>query len=206
MKRSIIAVLLIFGCIAALFIACPADQDDNPDRGDGAETLTFSVSTESGAKYFSLTTGEEVSGEAIKSKAWDIGFQRSRLIYTNSGDTAAEFESGGQGEVWYTEQFVFDDVTSKDDAVTDDTSLLKGYTTDVKRWIKSMTTDNVCVNVMGYVGYANETENGAGGTLGTALADFQYPSRPRPLGASWVCPHILVGPGPLGLVRCAPTR
>jgi hypothetical protein len=51
------------------------------------------------------------------------------------------------------------------------TGLLTGYTTDVTRWIKSMTTDEVCVNVMGY---ANETQTGAGETREEAPADFQY--------------------------------
>ena len=168
MKYSTISFLLIVGC--TLFFACPADSD----RSDGEGNLTISVSTGSGPKYFSLTTGEEITGDNIKTTAWDIGFQRSRLIYTNSGATAAKLDSHGQGAVWYTEQFVFDDVTSPDDAVTNDTTLLKGYTTDVSRWIKSMTIDEVCVNVIGYVGYENETQNGAGDSRETPLASFQY--------------------------------
>ncbi|MDR0722970.1 MAG: HmuY family protein [Treponema sp.] len=171
MKRSIISFLLVFGCTAVLFLSCPTDSEHHQD-GEG--TLTFTVSTGSGPKYFSLATGEEISGDNIKTNTWDIGFQRSRLIYTNSGATAAKLGSGGQGGVWYTEKFVFDDVSSPDDGVTNDSTLLAGYTTDVSRWIRSMSLDEVCVNVIGYVGYANETETGAGETRENPLAGFQY--------------------------------
>jgi hypothetical protein len=157
-----------------LFLACSTDDQAG---NDGEGTLTFSVSVDSGPQYFSLTTGELVTGDGIKSNRWDIGFQRSRLIYTNSGDTALKLGSEGQGEVWYTEKFAFDEVTSKDDAVTNDITLLSGYTTDVKRWIKSMTTDEVCVNVIGYVGYENENESGSGDDVTKPLAGFQYNKR-----------------------------
>jgi hypothetical protein len=169
------SVLLVVGCVAALFLSCPADSDNSDPSGGEEKTLTFSVSTESGTKYFSLTTGEEVTGTAgIASPAWDIGFQRSRLIYTNSGATASDLDSGGQGGVWYTDKTTFEEVTSKDDAVKNDTTLLKDYTTDVKKWIKSMTTDEVKVNVIGYVGYENENTSGAGDTQESALAGFKY--------------------------------
>jgi hypothetical protein len=154
-----------------LFLTCSPDSDNQDEDGDG--TIKISVSTDSGPRYYSLTTGEAVTEDEINSTKWDIGFQRSRLIYTNSGDTAAKLDSGGQGGVWYTEKFAFDEVT-QDDAVTDDTTLLNRYTTDVKRWIRSMTTDEVCVNVIGYVGYENETENGAGDNVEKPLASFQY--------------------------------
>ncbi|MDR1302261.1 MAG: HmuY family protein [Treponema sp.] len=171
MKRSIISFLLVFGCTAMLLLACSPDSDNQDTGGEG--TITFSVSTDSGPLYYSLTTGEPVTGDEIKSTKWDIGFQRSRLIYTNSGDTATKLGSGGQGGVWYTEKFAFDEVT-QDDAVTDDATLLNRYTTDVKRWIRSMSLEEVCVNVIGYVGYGNETETGAGDDDQKPLASFQY--------------------------------
>ncbi|MDR2606812.1 MAG: hypothetical protein LBC57_00345, partial [Treponema sp.] len=40
-----------------------------------------------GPVYYSLRTGQRVADAA--SREWDIGFERPRLIYTNSGETAA---------------------------------------------------------------------------------------------------------------------
>jgi hypothetical protein len=174
MKRSIISFLLPFVCAAALFLSCPTDSNTNEDTSGNGKTFTVSVSADGGAKYLSLTTGQEALGDLTKSNAWDIGFQRSRRIYTNSGDTAEKLGSGGQGEVWYTDKLVFDEVTGKDDAVTDDTSLLSGYTTDVRRWVRSMSTDEFCLNVIGFVGYENETQSGAGDTITNPLSNFQY--------------------------------
>jgi hypothetical protein len=71
-------------------------------------------------------------------------------------------------------KFVFDEVSSPDDAVTNDPTVLKGYTTDVSRWIQSMSLDEVRINVIGYVGYANEAENGSGESREPPLASFQY--------------------------------
>ncbi|MDR2397489.1 MAG: HmuY family protein, partial [Spirochaetaceae bacterium] len=173
MKPNFRSFLLILGCIALLFLSCPTESDSHDEKSSGA-TLTITVSTGSGAKYFSLITGEEIQTNQINTPTWDIGFQRSRLIYTNSGATATKLESHGQGAVWYTEKFVFDEVTSLSDAVTDDPTLLKGYSADVKRWIQSMSLDEVCVNVIGYVGYENEDLPGAGESREKPLKGFQY--------------------------------
>jgi hypothetical protein len=158
---------LVIGAVLTLFIACPSDGGDNEDS-DG---IIVVVSLDSGPKYFSLTTGKEVVGEAVHTDAWDIGFQRSRRVYTNGGDTAAALSSGGVGAVWYTEKFNFDEASFAD-AVTDDTTLLKDYTVDRKRWIYSMSsTDSISLNVIGFVGYSNESEVNS---YETPWKTFQY--------------------------------
>jgi hypothetical protein len=158
---------LVIGAALALFIACSPDGG-GPGDLDG---ITVVVSLGSGPKYFSLTTGQEVTGGAINTTAWDIGFQRSRRVYTNGGDTAAALGSGGVGEVWYTEKFNFDEASFAD-AVTGDTTLLKDNTTDRKRFIYSMSSiDEISLNVIGFVGYSNENETNS---YGNPWKTFQY--------------------------------
>ncbi|MDR3342840.1 MAG: HmuY family protein [Treponema sp.] len=75
--------------------------DDSSDDGGGVNSGQIVVGpiTEGMTKYYSLTTGEELNGADINTGKWDISFTRTRLIQTNSGDTAADLASGGKGGI-----------------------------------------------------------------------------------------------------------
>jgi hypothetical protein len=115
-----------------------------------------------GTVYYSLSTGQQITDPAdIASDTWDIAFMRStnvwRMIMTNSGDTAVDLISSGDGSVWYTEKFDLDDVRMED-KVDPPEGILGLYATDQKRWIDVMGNVRVLnLNVMTFVGYANET-------------------------------------------------
>jgi hypothetical protein len=104
-----------------------------------------------------LSTGEEVTeNSAIASKAWDIGFQRTRTILTNSGDTARALSSGGQGNVRYTNKTVFAEVVQSD-AVTPDIEL-EEYIMDCHRDVTVMSaTSQYTLNVINFPGYQTGT-------------------------------------------------
>jgi hypothetical protein len=145
-------------CAVSLFLGCKTEDDGPNLGGDLQELPAVSLTSAEGVKYFSLSTGEEVTGDDIQSAKWDIAFTRTRLIYTNSGDTAAALESGGKGGVWYTDKGVLAEVSS-DDKVGEDDPILKNYLTDKTRYIKGMGPAAATrVNVMSYVGYDNEAE------------------------------------------------
>jgi hypothetical protein len=159
--RKIFLGFLALLCAAALFLGCPTDpEDEDLNYGGDAKTLPdVSLLTSDGTKYYSLSTGQEVTGADIASDKWDIAFRRTRLILTNSGDTATALESGGKGGVWYTDKTVLSEVSSDDKAGEND-PILKNYITDQKRYTSTgmgAATEQF-LNVMSYVGYRNEAE------------------------------------------------
>jgi hypothetical protein len=166
-KRYLFATLALV--CAGLFLGCPGD-DPGPNLGGEEKELRVSLATADGVKYYSLSTGLEVTGADINSNKWDIAFSRTRLILTNSGATAADLASGGRGGVWYTDKTVLADVADTDKKGEDDT-LLKDYLTDKKVWISGMGgASQMVLNVMTYVGY----ESGDGVSAETPLAGYLY--------------------------------
>jgi hypothetical protein len=163
---------LMLGPIALLFIGA------DPPGGGSGRTRELAIEVSGGASgtgpvYYSLTTGQRVMNPA--SQDWDIGFERPRLIYTNSGETAAALGSGGWGGVWHTEKTDFAGV-SRTDAIRD--ALLYGpYNTDTVRWNKGAMlrpASSRRINVMTFTGYNNEAKND-GKTLSSAFsASFSY--------------------------------
>jgi hypothetical protein len=146
--------------------------------GIGAQTtegreLIVEVSGGTGPVYYSLRTGQQVADPA--SQDWDIGFERPRLIYTNSGETATALGSGGRGGVWHTEKTDFNSVSSVDAVRTD--PLYGPYNTDTVRWIEGAMLKPVSsrrINIMTFTGYNNE-EKKDGKTKAAALsASFSY--------------------------------
>jgi hypothetical protein len=119
------------------------------------------IEVSGGTVYYSLSTGQQVTDSAaIASNAWDIAFMRSatvwRMIMTNSGDTAGDLGSSGNGGVWYTEKFDLDDARMED-KVDPPEGILAPYATDQKRWVDVMgSVRELNLNVMTFVGYANE--------------------------------------------------
>jgi hypothetical protein len=145
----------------------------------GAKELVLEVSggdSGTGPVYYSLRTGQQVTNPA--SRDWDIGFERPRLIYTNSGETAAALGSGGLGGVWHTEKTDFAGAVPAD-AVKND-PLYGPYNTDTTRWIEGAMLKPAAsrrINVMTFTGYGNETKKD-GKTRAAALsASFSYNKR-----------------------------
>jgi hypothetical protein len=113
--------------------------------------------------YFSLSQGKEIDASKSDTTEWDIAFEVRDgnafcSIYTNSGETAAEFGSGGQGGVWFTGKTDFYDATFAD-RVTDfsgENTDYADYVTDVTRYQSGMSGPvGGRMNIMTYYGYAN---------------------------------------------------
>jgi hypothetical protein len=146
---------MVLFCASALFLACPTDSEDDTNYGSG-ETQEKEIAVVTGTpKYFSFTTGAEVTDAAkIASKEWDIAFQPSRMIYTNSGATAETASSGGLGGVWFTNKTDFDDVSDEDEVeTTGDYAEYADFTTDVVKYTSATASNRF--NVMTYWGFAS---------------------------------------------------
>jgi hypothetical protein len=181
----IFAVLL---CAALFFTGCPTDpEDEEPNYGGEAKNLPgVSLATGDAVKYYSLSTGEEVTGADINTNKWDIAFNRTRLIYTNSGDSA---KGEGKGGVWHTEKTDLATVSygeQKEFKIGD-----VSYNVDVAEYLYTgmgnAPTAKTNLNVMSYVGYGagdGSTNNTTGYTAGSGdysnypatgpLTDYKY--------------------------------
>jgi hypothetical protein len=104
--------------IALIFSACPNGTTDNEETQEEEEreletegkTITLkNIKVTGDPLFFSLSTGKQITDP--KSTEWDVAFPGGRQIWTNSGDTAAKYQSGGQGGVWYPDETVFTTVT-----------------------------------------------------------------------------------------------
>jgi hypothetical protein len=150
MKRVSMSFICLLSVFTVLFFGgCENNQETEEDQGTEG-TITVTVK-EDEKFYYSLVTGKEVSGDAINTPDWDIGFQRPRTILTNSGTTAAALKSGGDGHVWYTETIDFDGAAEGDAVKEGD---LREYFVDASRWLYSMSTkQNMTYNVINFAGY-----------------------------------------------------
>jgi hypothetical protein len=183
MKRfGLFAAVLVAAALAFLLAGCNSGSDDDfyiPPPADTfleLENLTFNNTTDL-LKYYSLTSGEEVDSAEANATNWDIAIERHAssmlVIYTNSGDTAAEAGSSGDGGVWFTEKNDFDDVNF-DDRVTDfsgDNAEYAPYVTDVSRWLSATSSSAISIqkmNVMTYFGYVNGDGLASGTSFGTS--------------------------------------
>jgi hypothetical protein len=142
---------MVLFCASALFLACPTDPEEDPNYGGEAKTIS-AISVAAGeTKYYSLSTDEEVAADKANTTEWDIAFTRTRLILTNSGDTASALGSGGDGGVWYIDKEKFDDVSREDKP--EDTE----YNTDTNKYVwtgmGAAPTAQTPLNVMSFVGY-----------------------------------------------------
>jgi hypothetical protein len=164
-------------CLTAIFSGGCGDLKDYSKTYNELPLVEVTNTT----VYYSLSTGEQITSPAgIASDVWDIAFTRSatvwRMIMTNSGDTAADLGSPGNGGVWYTEKFELDNV-GMDDRVDPPEGILAPYATDQKRWVDVMGSVRVLnLNVMTFVGYENE--NAVDGSSGTPFAGT--PEHPMP--------------------------
>jgi hypothetical protein len=122
----------------------------------------FSYILASTVKYFSLSKSMELDPSKRATAEWDIALESKDgfcYAYTNSGVTAAELGSGGQGGVWFIgdDTKPFDQVTLAD-RVTDFSGAnaeYADYVTDVTRYQIGMSAALPgSMNIMSYYGYA----------------------------------------------------
>ena len=144
---SVFFIFFVFG-----FTACPVEIPEEPGL-----TVKLRIYGDDGTKYYSLSTGEEITDPAdIAGQTWDIALEAHDgcfFILTNSGDSAAQAGSNGQGAVWYTGQFAFERVRPED-RVTEGLGVLADYTTDKNRYTFVMSTvTHQYLNVITYLGY-----------------------------------------------------
>jgi hypothetical protein len=162
--------LILLFCL--LFSACSDGSDDGGDPGEpdstGGSPIIATVYGSS-PRYFSLTTGREVKGNAIASTAWDIAFPNNRQLWTNSGDSALQKSSNGQGGVWHTDSTNFDSVTLADKKENVTTPFnYADFNEDKACWVFGMTSYSEFAlvqknfNVMSYVGFDDEDKPDAG--------------------------------------------
>ncbi|MDR1636151.1 MAG: HmuY family protein [Treponema sp.] len=166
--RYVLATLAL-ACAVFLLPGCQVEEDDD---GGFKELPPVSLASADGIKYYSLSTGAEVTGDDINTNKWDIAFTRTRLVLTNSGATATGLSSGGDGGVWYTDKIVLSDASLNDRKAE---GILEDYTTDQKRYVLSMgsTPAEPTLNIMSYVGYDNEgTKDGL--SSGNCLQGYSY--------------------------------
>jgi hypothetical protein len=152
--RVLYGNLLLFLLLAPTslcFTACPVEMPE-----EEGFTVKLRIYGDDGTKYYSLSTGEEITGAAIAGKNWDIALEAhdsSFFVLTNSGVSAERAGSGGSGAVWYTEEFDFDRA-GLNDRVTDNLGHLADYTSDQKRYAMVMSSAaEEYLNVMTYLGY-----------------------------------------------------
>ncbi|MDR0656010.1 MAG: HmuY family protein [Treponema sp.] len=168
-KRA--APLVFLGLAVLCLLSCPNDTPAGAGEpsGDVLEIGPITAVEGAGPVYFSLSTGRGITGESIVSQEWDIAFEYSRMIYTNSGDTAAGLGSGGEGGVWASGTADFNAVQSMDNA---DFSL--PFAVDTARYTSPAAEMGAPVlnrlNVISYVGYGK----GSGATAEDPLTDYKY--------------------------------
>ncbi len=114
MLKKISKFFIVFmACMMVVFTACDSD-DDSSDALSNVEKLsdgTFLIrankdsssgSTVYNYTYFSLSTGKKVDATSSASTDWDLKFEPTTIILTNSGSTATDAGSSGTGGVEYT--------------------------------------------------------------------------------------------------------
>jgi hypothetical protein len=167
--------ILIWGLGALLFTG-PDVAGDSAETAGAKELVLEVPGGDAGPVFYSLKTGQKVADPA--SRDWDIAFERPRLIYTNSGETAAALGSGGLGGVWHTEKTDFAGVIPAD-AVKNDPQY-GPYNTDATRWIEGAMLKPAAsrrINVMTFTGYQNETKKDGKTRAAAFSASFSYNKR-----------------------------
>jgi hypothetical protein len=169
-KLLYVFLISLFTLFLGLFLtACPIEAENTTDKDDedtltvqdGVYTLEFTVPNDK-VNYLNLSTAEWVTDPAvIASPDWDIAFHASRVIYTNSGDTATDLSSSGYGGVWFTNTTDFNAVSGEADKATVDTGNpdfdYTPYIQDAKRYVMVMGSRYYRrLNVMTYAGYPDE--------------------------------------------------
>lgn len=155
MKLKNIIFSILIGFVFVLFAGCNTDSTDSPPS-EGETTAIITVSSQT--KYFSLNPFKEITGAGIATNAWDIAFGPllTTGILTNSGSTAADLSSGGNGGVWHTDKTDIETTTLGDRVMSGsfvrDTDM-KVYRSPVAMGGGSPPPDEISVNVMTHFGW-----------------------------------------------------
>jgi hypothetical protein len=120
----------------------------------------FNYALSNTVKYFSFAQGKELDASKSNTAEWDIAIAVKKdgfcYILTNSGVTATDLGTGGQGGVWFTNKTDFDSVVLAD-RVTDfsgENAEYANYVTDVTRYQTGMfNATSGTMNIMTYYGY-----------------------------------------------------
>jgi hypothetical protein len=161
---------LVFAGI--MFPGCPTEPETGGVEDLGNPDGPIVILQDGPTRYYSLATGQGVSDPA--SQNWDIAFHYDRLIYTNSGDTAAALSSNGNGGVRYTNSTDFDAITSATQAVNPASEGLEDYVTDKTVYASPAAEMGApaerTINVMTYIGYGS----GDGSSAEVPLTDYKF--------------------------------
>jgi hypothetical protein len=176
---KLFAAFAVALAVTFCLLACQTEEDSGGNTGISARLPVRDGSR----SYYSLSTGRKVDNPA--GTGWDLALEshnNSFFILTNSGVTALETNSGGQGGVWYTEKTNFASA-GKADAVTASLGEYEPYTADVYRWAMIMAAEPVkeILNVITYLGYPS------GG--GTSAEDFFNRKEPDQSGMASFVPY-----------------
>jgi hypothetical protein len=167
MKKTALFYLFILG--GCLFFALSGCKNEADDGDEGGTELTITAIENGEPEYYSLSTGQKVTGAEIAGPGWDIAFGYNRMIYTNSGDTAVKTGSGGQGGVWASDSTRFSGVKSPDGA-----DFTLPLATDATRWTQPAAEMGDPLpnelNVISYAGYSR----GTGESVDDPLTGYQY--------------------------------
>jgi hypothetical protein len=138
--------------------ACKTEADDDNSGGSlQLPPLSISGSDSVADTYFySLKDGQEVTGQAIYSGAWDIAINahdNSFFFLTNSGVSAVKYTTGGKGGVWYTDNTNFNAVSGRTPPPQGEE--YEPYNEDVTRYaiLMSGVPLEETLNVITYLGY-----------------------------------------------------
>jgi hypothetical protein len=164
----ILCVNLFIFLAGLCFTACPTEPGDSWTGPVLKVTIPLNDYDGEG-HYYSLITGEPTDAA---SPDWDLGFysiDNTPSIFTNSGDTAALLQSGGQGGVWYSDKALED--AGPDDRRAD--GEYAAYVTDVYRWGKTMGVPTLQrMNIMTYLGFPGGTGTEADPFLPHTMIDM----------------------------------
>jgi hypothetical protein len=163
-----IPLLLGLAALVLSLSACPPEAKPI----SGPEAVITAVEN-AGPVYFSFSRGTIVDATEAASTGWDLAFSYTRMIHTNSGDTAAALNSGGQGGVWAAPE-----LTDINAAISpDDADFSLPFATDTSRWTSPAAEMGEPVlnqlNVITYVGYGQ----GGGLTKEDPLTGYKYNAR-----------------------------
>lgn len=145
---------LMMSLLVLLFLfSCNMETDDNnkdEKKENPVNEYTIRV-VRPGVKYFSLSAGQELDGEAaVSTKDWDLRFSAGSAILTNSGSTAESVKSGGKGGVVFLNTTDFNVKVNAGDYKFD-----KEFETDKNPFVTGMGGASATNhNVMSFPGYS----------------------------------------------------